>query len=95
MVLQLFFSGVQQFIELRGNLLTANGLQVYPVKANKLLVSWSLFLSHQVTKIALPSLIDLSTPRLVPCSKSLFPVPPAPMTALPSPRETHQLWLDV
>ena len=49
------FLTVQQFIELQVHLLTANRLQVHPVKANKLLVSWSFVLGSKVTKIAFPS----------------------------------------
>lgn len=49
------FLAVQQFIELQVHLLTANRLQVHPVKANKLLVSWSFVLGSKVTKIAFPS----------------------------------------
>lgn len=35
---QLFFSGVQKFIELQIHLLTAHRLQVYPIEAYKCLV---------------------------------------------------------
>lgn len=54
MVSQLFSPGVQQLIELQVHLLTANRLQVYPVKANKLLVSWSLFLSQKSQRLLSP-----------------------------------------
>lgn len=53
-VSQLFLPGVQQFIERQVHLLTANRMQVYALKANKRLVSCSLFLSQKPPRLLSP-----------------------------------------
>lgn len=51
---QLFFL---QAIELQVHLQAANRLQVYPVKTNKLLVSWSLFWSQKSPRLLSPRIL--------------------------------------